>query len=168
MGILRFFESGMSVRQTTLQKVLTGRMNPIERRIKLLERRRSRLFERNQSAIEASASGGDVEEDDSEEVDEQTDDDEDNFPIPPSKGVEITVESPTRDQIRSANAVADKYPNSENVVLTERGTIRVNQSSGGGFELEVRDVLERELGIVHGSGSTDSSAPSMSEVIQQP
>jgi hypothetical protein len=168
MGILRLFESGMSLRQTTLQKVLTGQMNPLERRLKLLERRRSRLFERDQSAIEASTSGDSIEEDDAEEVDEQTDDDKDNFPIPPSKEVEITTESPTKDQIRSANAVAAKYPNSENVVLTERGTIRVNQSSGGGFELEVRDVLERELGIVHGSGSTDSSAPSMSEVIQQP
>ena len=51
----------MSMRQTTLQKVLAGRMNPIERRLKLLERRRSRLFERNQSAIEASASEVDVE-----------------------------------------------------------------------------------------------------------
>lgn len=168
MGILRFFESGMSVRQTTLQKVLAGQMNPIERRLKLLERRRSRLFERNQSAIEASASGGNVEEDDAGEVDEQTDNDGDDFPLPLSKDVEVAPESPTKDQIRSANAVAGKYPNSESVVLTERGTIRVNQSSGGGFELEVRDVLERELGIVHGSGSTDSSAPSMSEVIQQP
>ena len=62
MGILRFFESGMSMRQTTLQKVLAGRMNPVERRLKLLERRRSRLFERDQSAIEASASEVDVEE----------------------------------------------------------------------------------------------------------
>lgn len=167
MGLLRFFESGMSMRQTTLQKVLAGRMNPVERRLKLLERRRSRLFERDQSAIEASAPEADIEED-SEEVDEQTDDDGDDFPLPLNKNVEVAAESPTKDQIRSANAVAGKYPNSESVVLTERGTIRVNQSSGGGFELEVRDVLERELGIVHGSGSTDSSAPSMSEVIQQP
>lgn len=167
MGLLRFFESGMSMRQTTLQKVLAGQMNPIERRLELLERRRSRLLERDQSAVDASASEGDTVEDDAREVDEQSDDDGDEFPLPPSKGVEITAESPTKNQIRSANAVAAKYPNSENVVLTEKGTIRVDQS-GGNFELEVRDVLERELGIVYGSGTTDSSAPRMSEAIQQP
>lgn len=161
MGFFRFFESGMSMRQTTLQKVLTGQMNPIERRLKILERRQRRLFENeHRSTIEASSM-----EDDSDEGNEEA---QATQVGPTTLGkVDVGVESPTKDQVRAANAVARKYPSADQVALSE-DHIEVSQSSGSDFDLEIAEVLERELGILRESETTDSSAPSMSEVVQKP
>jgi hypothetical protein len=165
-SLFRYFEDGIGIRQSTLQEVLLGEMGPIERRAKIINHRRNLLFGRpdvgsSSSTIEIESNGAN--EDSEAETNEREQENEvDEKPaVMPLGAVEIAAESPTENEIRAANAVAQKHPDANKVVLADQ--IRVSQSPGTWFELEIRDVMEREFGIVDDTASPDRSTPSMSE-----
>jgi len=167
----RYFEDSIGLRQSTLQEVLEGSMNPIERRAKIVKRRRDLLFGRpdigaSSATIEIESDDLDTEEE-SEATESEPDTSEENerrFGVAPLNSVEVTAESPSNNEIRAANAVATNHPDAESVVLSDR--IRVTQSPGNWFELKTRDVMERELGIVDDTESPEESIPSMSEAAE--
>jgi len=168
-SVFRFFENSIGVRQLTLQKVLLGSMNPIERRVKIAERRRNLLFGcpdiGSSSSIEIEPDDLDTEE--SEATESETDNSEENESgsgVVPLDDVEVKAESPSDNEIRTANAIAMKYPEAESVVLSDE--IRVTQSTGTQFELKIRDVLEREFGVVDNVERPEQSTPSMSEAAE--
>lgn len=165
-SIFRYFDDSIGIRQSTLQEVLLGDMSPIERRAKIINRRRDLLFGRSDvgsssSTIEIEAEELDEETKGENDEDEEESDEDPKPAVLPLEAVEVKAESPTDNEIRAANAVAQNHPDAESVVLADR--IRVTQSPGNWFELEIRDVMERELGIVNDTASPDRSTPSMSE-----
>jgi len=170
-SVFRYFEDSIGLRQSTLQEVLEGSMNPIERRAKIIKRRRNLLFGRpdvgsSSTTIEIESDDLDTKEE-SEATESEPDDGEENeseFGVTPFDSVEVTAESPSDNEIRAVNAVATNHPDAESIVLSDR--IRVTQSPGNWFELKPRDVMERELGIVDDTESPEESVPSMSEAAE--
>lgn len=160
-SVFRYFEDSIGIRQSTMYEVLAGELSLIERRAKIINQRRSLLFGRPDLS-----SSGDIEIE--ADVPEQGDNDDeqegdgDNKPaVVPLEAVHIIAESPTESEIQAANAVAQKYPDAERVVLSDE--IRVNTSSGGRFDLRIEEVLEREFGLVDNAATSELSVPSMSE-----
>jgi len=170
-SVFRFFEDSIGVRQSTLQAVLAGQMDPIERRAKIISHRRALLLGRpdigsSSATIEIDSDDLDTEEE-SEATESEPDNSEENeseFGVTPLDSVEVVAESPSDNEIRAVNAVATNHPDAESVMLSDR--IRVTQSPGNWFELKTRDVMERELGIVDDTESPEESVPSMSEAAE--
>ena len=170
-SVFRYFEDSIGVRQSTLREVLAGHINPIERRVKIVKRRRNLLIGRpdigsSSATIEIDSDDLDTvgESEDTESEPDDSKESESEFGVVPLGDVEVAAESPTDNEIRAANAVAREHPDAQSVVLSEE--IAVTQSSGTQFELEVKDVLEREFGIVHNAEKPDRSTPSMSEAAE--
>ncbi|WP_152024118.1 hypothetical protein [Natronomonas moolapensis] len=142
-SLFRHFEDSIGIRQSTLQEVLLGDMSPVERRAKIINRRRNLLFGRpdlgsSSGTIEIEADKLDKEaEDENDEGEEESSEDQ-KPAVLPLDPVEVEAESPTDNEIRAANAVAQRHPEAESVVLADQ--IRVTQSSGNWFELETGTV----------------------------
>ena len=169
-SVFRFFEDSIGVRQSTLQEVLEGNMNPIERRVQIVKRRRELLLGRpdigSSSTIEIESDDIDTDEE-SESTESEPDKSEENESesvAVPLDDVEVEAESPSNNEIHAANAIAMKYQDAESVVLSDQ--IRVTQSTGTQFELDIKNVLEREFGIVDNAERPDRSTPSMSEAAE--
>lgn len=165
-SIFRYFDDSIGIRQSTLQEVLLGDMSPIERRAKIINRRRDLLFGRpdvgsSSSTIEIEADELDKGAENENDEDEEESDNDNEPAVVPLDAVEIAAESPTDNEIRAVNAVAQKHPDAESVVLADQ--IRVTESTGNWFELEIRDVMEREFGVIDDLESPSRSTPSMSE-----
>jgi hypothetical protein len=159
-----YFEDSIGIRQSTMYEVLAGELSLIERRAKIINQRRSLLFDRPDLS-----SAGDIEIEadipEQEDSDDEQEANEDNKPaIIPLEVVDVIAESPTEYEIQAANTVAQKYPDAESVVLSD--DIRVNTSSGGRFDLRIAEVLEREFGLVDNTDTTEPSTPSMSEAAE--
>jgi len=122
----RYFEDGIGVRRSTLQAVLAGQMNPIERRVKIVKRRRNLLIGRpdigsSSATIEINSDDLDTggESEDTESEPDDTEESESEFGVVPLGDVEVAAESPTDNEIRAANAVAREHPDTQSVVLSE-------------------------------------------------
>jgi len=170
-SVFRYFEDSIGVRQSTLREVLAGHINPIERRVKIVKRRRNLLLGRpdigsSSATIEIDSYDLDTgrESEDTESEPDDSKESESEFGVVPLGDVEVAAESPTDNQIRTANAVARKNPDAESVVLSDE--IAVTQSTGTRFELKIRDVLEREFGVVDNAERPERSTPSMSEAAE--
>lgn len=169
-SVFRYFEDSIGIRQSTLQEVLAGSMNLIERRVKIVKRRRELLLGRpdigSSSTIEVESDDIDTDEDpgSTEPEPEKSEENESESGVAPLDDVEIEAESPSNNEIQAANAIAMKYPDAENVVLSDQ--IRVAQSTGTQFELDIKNVLEREFGIVDNAERPEQSTPSMSEAAE--
>ena len=168
------FQDVLIYRIETLQAVVTGKMSPLERRIEIAKHR-SRVFSRTTGSQVAKSSSDEVKLSSSEEQydqSEQSKQSEQSEQIEQSEqnsngfntadSVEVRVESPSDDQIRVANFLAEKYPEAKRIAIISEDNIKVSEPSGGSFTLDVSKVLSREFGESNGSETKGSSTPSMS------
>jgi len=149
-------------RMETMQKVLMGRMSPIERRIELVGRRRRLVFGAVDSLFDSRLPSDEEVEAGSEKQDEQEDAEFDT-----AENVKIEVESPNSDEIRLANSLAEKHSDAETIALAGPDTIEVRGAPGGTLSLKTSEALKRELGKDREVESVASSIPSMSAAADQ-
>lgn len=163
-SVFRYFEDSIGIRQSTLQEVIEGDLNPIERRVKIISRRRNLLLSHvggmnmtgNTVEIESKVDN----QTEADEIDEESSNDTQQGVSPAAK-VRVAKDSPREDEIIAANAVSQRHPEAEKIVLSDE--IRVSTSSGGRFDLRIEEVLEKEFGLVDNTDTTELSTPSMSE-----
>lgn len=149
-------QNGFGFRLSSLQEVVAGRMTPLERRIRIAQRRPNLFLGRLDSSPGHSATP-EVEQDggNDEEPEQESDS------VKPVEKVEVDVSSPTEDELRAANTLAEKHADAEAVRLLPDGKVQLREATGGTFTREVSDVLERELGEKRSPGTT-ASVSSMS------
>ena len=161
-------QDALEHRMETLQAVLMGEMNPLERRIELAKRRPGIVSRATADQVTKSSLEDEVDEGSSDEQDEQEDKSEqDSLGFKTADSVEVRVESPGEDQIRVANYLAEKYSDAKSIAISSENSVEVRQKYRGSFLVDVADVLEREFDEDRGSETTDSSAPSMSTAAEQ-
>lgn len=165
-SVFRYFEDSIGIRQSTLQEVIQGDLNPIERRSKIISRRRNLLL----SHVGMNMTGDTVEieskvdnQTEADEIDEESSNDTQQGVSPAAK-VRVAKDSPREDEIIAANAVSQRHPDAERIVLSDE--IRVSTSSGTRFDVRIKEVLEEEFGLVNNADTTELSTPSMSEVAE--
>lgn len=156
-GFANSLEDSLAHRMETLQAVLIGEMNPLERRLELAGRRPGIVF----GAV-GSPLGNGSPQSSTDESSSNEDPKRDSSGLETADSVVVEVESPTEDELRVANFLAEKHSDAEAVALSNSDTVQVREASGGKFSLDVTEVLEREFGEVGESETTASSAPSMS------
>lgn len=165
-SVFRYFEDSIGIRQSTLQEVIQGNLNPIERRVKIISRRRNLFL----NHVGMNVTGGSIEIESN--VDNQTEADEiDEEPtndtqqgVSPANNVRVVKDSPRKNEIIAANAVSQRHPDAERVILSDE--IRVSTPSGSRFDVKIEEVLEEELGLVDNTDTTELSVPSMSEAAE--
>lgn len=81
--------------------------------------------------------------------------------------VNIEVESPSEDELRVANFLAEEHSEAETIALSSEDTIEVREASGGSFKIDVTEVMEREFGESSGPSTQASSVPSMSTAVAE-
>jgi hypothetical protein len=165
-SVFRYFEDSIGIRQSTLQEVIQGDLNPIERRVKIISQRRNLFL----SHVGMNMTGNTVEieskvdnQTEADEIDEEASNDTQQG-VSPADNVHVAKDSPREDEIIAANAVSQRHPEAEKIVLSDE--IRVSTSSGGRFDLRIEEVLEKEFGLVDNTDTTELSTPSMSEVAE--
>lgn len=150
-------QHSLDFRMETLQEVLMGQMNPLERRLELAGRRQRIIFGAAGSPLASSSLESEADESSSNEVPER-----ETSGFETADSVEVEVESPSEDELRVANFLAETHSEAETIALSSGDTIEVREAPGGTFSLDVTEVLERELGEVRESETMASSTPSMS------
>jgi hypothetical protein len=165
-SVFRYFEDSISIRQLTLQEVIQGDLNPIERRVKIISRRRNLFLNHvgmnvTGDTIEIESNVDDQTEDG--EIDEESKSDTQQG-VSPADNVRVAKDSPREDEIIAANTVSQRHPDSEKIVLSDE--IRVISSSGSRFDVRIKEVLEEEFGLVDNTDTTELSTPSMSEAAE--
>jgi hypothetical protein len=157
IGFTTSLEDALTVRIETLQEVLMGQMNPLERRLELAGRRQGIIFGAAENPVASSSLESESDESRSKEKPER-----ESSGFETADNVEVEVESPSEDALRVANFLAEEHSDAESIVLSSEDSVEVRQESGGSFVVNVTEVLEREFGEDRDSETTASSAPSMS------
>jgi hypothetical protein len=161
-GFANSFQESLDLRMETLQEVLMGDMNPLERRLELAGRRPGIVFGAPESPLGGSPQQSSVGESNSIEESERERSESETV-----DSVEVEVESPSEDELRVANFLAEKYSEAEKIALSSEDTIEVREAPGGTFKIDVAEVLEREFGADSESSTQDSSVPSMSTAVAE-
>jgi len=161
-GFANPLEDSLTVRMETLQEVLMGEMSPLDRRLELAGRRQGIVFGAAGNQLASSSLESEAEESSSDSEPEQ-----ESSGFETADSVEVEVESPSEDELRVANFLAEKHADAESIVLSSEDSVEVRQESGGSFLVNMTDVLEREFGEDRDSETTASSAPSMSTAVAE-
>jgi hypothetical protein len=148
-------QDSLNVRIETLQQVLMGEMTPQERRVGLAERRRLTAFRATGSPLTSRT----TEKNDTVVSEEEPEQESPEFETADS--VEIEVGSPSKDDIRVANFLASKYPDTDGIILSEEGVIKVREPSKDEFLVDVSKMLEEDFGVFKISKTVETSTPSM-------
>jgi hypothetical protein len=158
-GFAASLQDLLNHRKATLQKVLMGQMNPLERRLELAGRRPGILFgTTGKSLVSDSLESTTGEKNSTDGPEEKPSGTE------TAGSVKIEAESPNEDELRVASFLAEKHSDAETVVLSNEDTVEVREESGGTFIVEVDEVLDREFGESE-TESVSSGSPSMSEAV---
>jgi hypothetical protein len=166
-GFTNTLQDSLDFRMQTLQEVLMGEINPLERRLELAGRRPGIVFGATGDSLGGSPLGGShqqssvggsgsIEKPEQERPQSETVD-----------NVEIEVESPSEDELRVANFLAEEHSEAEKIALSSEDTIEVREAPGGTFKIDVTEVLEREFDESSGSSTQASSVPSMSTAVAE-
>ena len=163
-GVVRTLRRNVDLRIRTLEELVAGRRNPIDRRTAILQRRSNLISavggRRSTAAGATDQSDEQVDTDETEESTEANEADEPTVEL--SDKVEIEVNSPTEEELSAANELADKYEDAIGVTLVEEDRARVEYDSGTSFTVRVREALRKSTD----SSETDtvpSSTPTMAE-----
>jgi hypothetical protein len=155
-------EDPLDHRLETMQKVLTGQMSPIERRIELVGRRRSLAFGAVTALFDSQLPSDEEVEAGSEKQDKQGESEFDT-----AENVKIEVESSDSDKIRLANFLAEKHSDAETIAVVDPDTIEVRGAPGGTFSVNVSEALESESDESREAESVVSPTPSMGAAAKQ-
>ena len=161
-GFANIFQDSLDFRMQTFQEVLMGEMSPLDRRLELARRRPGIGFGGTGSSLGGSPQNSQVGEDNSIEEPER-----DRSGSETSDSVEVEVDSPTKDELRVANFLAEKHSEAETIALSSEDTIEVREATGGSFKIDVTEILEREFGEGSGTSTQASSVPSMSTAVAE-
>jgi hypothetical protein len=156
LDVAEYFEDPLNFRLKTLQEVLMGQMTPPERRFELAQRRRKMLF----GAGVPLAGGSPKRRTEQGSSTEEPEPNSSGFKTADS--VEIEVESPSEDEIRVANFLAEEYPDAEAIALSGEDTLEVREAPGGTFVVSATDVREREFGESSETETVEAPIPTMS------
>jgi hypothetical protein len=156
-GFANSFQESLDLRMETLQEVVMGQMSPLDRRLELAGRRPGIVFGAAGSSLAGDSPSGSIDE---TETPERSD--REHSKSEPADSVEVEVESPSEDELRVANFLAEEHPEAEAVALSNEDTIEVREAPGGTFVANVPEILEREFGENSEVENSDSSVPSMS------
>ncbi|MFC7250184.1 hypothetical protein ACFQJ5_10080 [Halomicroarcula sp. GCM10025324] len=155
-------QDSLDFRMQTFQEVLMGEISPLDRRLELAGRRPGIVFGATGSSLGGSPQNSRVGEDNSIEEPERV-----RSGSETSDNVEVEVESPSEDELRVANFLAEEHSEAETIALSSEDTIEVREAPGGTFVVDVAEVLEREFGEDSGSSTQASSVPSMSTAVAE-
>lgn len=155
-GFAKSLQDPLEFRMQTLQEVLTGEMNPLDRRVEIVRHRPRIVFGRTKISLGGSPLKGSSTEGFEQE----------GSRLEAADSVKIEVESPSKDELRVANFLAEKHPQAKSIALSREDTIEV-QAPGGTFRVDVSEVLQREFGEDTGTKNVDSSVPSMSTAVEE-
>lgn len=161
-GFANIFQDSLDFRMQTFQEVLMGEMSPLDRRLELAKRRPGIGFGGTGSSLDGSPQQGDLDESNSTEEPER-----DRSGSETADRVNIEVESPSEDELRVANFLAEEHSEAETIALSSEDTIEVREAPGGSFKIDVTEVLEREFGEGSGTSTQASSVPSMSTAVAE-
>lgn len=161
-GFANPLEDSLTVRMETLQEVLMGEMSPLDRRLELAGRRQGIVFGAAGNQLASSSLESEAEESSSDSEPEQ-----ESSGFETADSVEVEVESPSEDELRVANFLAEKHADAETIALLSEDTIEVRGGPGGTFIVEVDDVLEREFGEDSKIRTEESSVPTMSTAVAE-
>lgn len=156
-GVGDSIRESLDFRMKTLRKVLRGRMSPLERRLELAGRRPGVVFGGTKDSLSSLSRRESVERSDSNERSEQK-----GSGYETADNVEIEIESPSEDQLRVANFLAEKHSEAETIALSSEDEVEIREGPGGTFVVEVSEILDRELKENTEAEYTDASVPSMS------
>jgi hypothetical protein len=152
------------LRIRTFEDLIAGRRRPIDRRGSILKRRKnlvSAVGGRRSTGVEATDQPD--EQTDTGEAGERTERSEaDNPDIDLNDKVKIEVNTPTQEELRAANELAEKYEDADGVTLVEENRARVEYGSGTTFTVRVSESL-REGPADSETDTVPSSTPSMAE-----
>lgn len=157
--VLRTVRRNIDLRIRTLEDVIAGQKTPLDRRASIIDRRRSLLSE---VRTNASATLRDDGSDQSDETNDGEQSESDSPDIDTDSEVNIEVSSPTEDELRAANLLAEKHEDAEGIAIVEEGRIQVQNGSDTTFSMEVREVLDQRLSQSETS-TVPSSIPSMAD-----
>lgn len=164
----------INLRIETFQKVLSGEMTRLERRLKVARQTQEMVFRNNRSYPDKTIVKDDVDKRSSnsdqpdvnleqrepkESSSEDHADEESTGPKAASK-VEIEVDSAAEDEIRAANLLAEKHSGAETVAILDDGSIEVRDTPGGTFVVNATDALQSESN--EQPETQEASVPSMS------
>jgi hypothetical protein len=161
-GFATSFQDSLDIRMQTLQEVLMGEMNPLDRRLELAKRRQRIVFGAAGNPLTSTSFESEANE---SNLDEELEQETSGFET--ADGVEIEVESPSEDELRVANFLDEKHSDADTIALLSEDTIEVREAPGGTFVVDVTEVLEREFGESSGSSTQASSVPSMSTAVTE-
>jgi hypothetical protein len=156
-GFAKSLQDPLDFRIQTLQEVLTGEMNPLERRVEIVRHRPGIVFGRTKISLGSSP----LKESSIEEFEQE------GSRLEIADSVKIELESPSEDELRVANFLDEKYPQAKSIALSSEDTIEVPEAPGGTFRVDVSEVLQREFGEDPGTQNMDSSVPSMTTAADQ-
>lgn len=159
-GFANSLQDSLDFRMQTFQEVLMGEMSPLDRRLELARRRPGIGFGGTGSSLGGSPQNSQAGEDNSIEEPER-----DRSGSETSDSVEVEIESPSEDELRVANFLAEEHSKAETIALSGEDTIEVREAPGGTFKVDVTEVLEREFGEDSRSSTQASSVPSMSTAV---
>lgn len=164
----------IDLRVETFQKVLSGEMTRLERRLKIARQTQEIVFRGIRSYPDNTTVKNDVDKlssdsdqpdvnleqhEPQESISEDHAGEESVDPKAASK-VEIEVDSATEDEIRAANLLTEKHPGAETVAILDDGSIEVRDTPGGTFAISATDALHSESNEY--PETQESSVPSMS------
>jgi hypothetical protein len=156
-GFAKSLQDPLDFRMQTLQEVLTGEMNPLERRVEIVRHRPGIVFGTTKISLGGSPLKGSSTEGFEQE----------GSRLETADSVKIEVESPSEDELRVANFLDEKYPQAKSIALSSEDTIEVREAPGGTFRVDVTEALQREFGENPGTQNMDSSVPSMSTAVNE-
>lgn len=165
-GVVRTLRRNVDLRIRTLEELVAGRRNPLDRRTAILQRR-SNLVSAVGGRRSTTAGATD-------QSDEQTDTDEaegraegnkaDDPDIDLNDKVEIEVNSPTEEELRAANKLAEKHEVADAITVVDENRVRVESDPGTTFTVRVAEVLGRDVESSE-PNTVSSGTPSMAEAV---
>lgn len=163
-GVISALRRNVDLRIRTFEDLVAGRRRPIDRRGSILKRRKNLVSAvGGRRSTRAGATDQSDEQTDTNEPGEGTEGNEaDNPSVDLNDKVEIEVNSPTEEELRAANELAEKYEDADSVTLVEENRARVEYDSGTSFTVRVSEALR---GVTDNSetDTVPSSTPTMSE-----
>lgn len=166
-GVISALRRNVDLRIRTFEDLIAGRRRPIDRRGSILKRRNNLISavggRRSTRAGATDHSDRSDEQAEIDETEEGTEGDEADDPaVELSDKVETEVNSPTEEELRSANELAEKYEDADGVTLVDENRAEVEYDSGTSFTVRVSEALRKSTDSSE-TATVPSSTPTMAE-----